>query len=764
MIRLAAIALLFPVITSAQQIGIGQWRDHLSFNRVFAVEASKDKVFGASDQGIIELDLNDNSISKLTRVNGLNDFGITAIKYNPARSELIVGYLNGNIDLIRNGNVQNLPDIKRSSFIGDKTVNQIYLLNNTAYMACGFGIVVFDITKMEVTDTYKFGPNGTALKVSDIEIFNNRIYAATPLGLYSADRTSNFLANFESWTKESGFPTENNEFTQVELHGNMLYALSKAPLADRVLVNSGSGWTDAPGLTVVKYQSLKSVADRMIFTRDHEIYVIKDGSTTPESIVRPPGPGLTYNTTEATFARGTYYIAERTGGLLSTTNGSVFGSATPNGPLTNSVFRVYSESGYVYVATGSVDQVYVNGFRQDGIPYYDGSIWKTMDESTIDSLKNSADFLSVTIDPQKPDHAFVSSWNSGLIEVEAGKVKAIYNEFNSTIQEVPQLPGSYRVGASAFDAAGNLWVGNSFAPKNLLKKSPSGVWTAYGIEDYVSDPSISTISQVLVAQDNSKWLVYHRNGLVVFNESSNPVGRRLTSKAGEGGLPVDEVFCIAEDLDGEIWVGTSSGFGIIYSTSSVLSGGAVNAQQPIIEQDGNFEKILGTEVIKSIAVDGGNRKWMATQNSGVYLISEDGTKQILHFNTENSPLLSNEVLSVAINQKTGEVFFGTSLGVQSYLSDATGPATEIANVSVFPNPVRPGYEGPISIRGLVRETDVKITDVSGNIVFKTRSQGGQAIWDGLNFRGERCATGVYLVFCTNSDGSETGAGKIVFVK
>jgi hypothetical protein len=188
------------------------------------------------------------------------------------------------------------------------------------------------------------------------------------------------------------------------------------------------------------------------------------------------------------------------------------------------------------------------------------------------------------------------------------------------------------------------------------------------------------------------------------------------------------------------------------------------ATRPALNQnDTLFHPLLEKEIITAIAVDGANRKWFGTKSSGVFLTSADGETELEHFTTENSPLLNNEITDIAVNQKSGEVFIGTISGLISYMGEATEANDEFSDVYVYPNPVRETYEGPIVVKGLVNDTDVKITDISGNLVYKTTSLGGQAIWDGKNLNGNRCKTGVYLVFLSDALGEKTKVTKLMFI-
>jgi hypothetical protein len=189
---------------------------------------------------------------------------------------------------------------------------------------------------------------------------------------------------------------------------------------------------------------------------------------------------------------------------------------------------------------------------------------------------------------------------------------------------------------------------------------------------------------------------------------------------------------------------------------------SLEPQKIIISQEGAFQYLLETEVVTAITVDGANRKWIGTENAGVFLFSADGQEQLLHFTAENSPLFSNNIYAITIDGKTGQVYIGTDKGLLSYQGDAVEGEEECSDVEVYPNPVSSGYAGPIAIKGVAANSTVKITDVSGNLVFETQALGGQAVWYGANLSGERVSTGVYLVFAMDQEGEETCTAKLLF--
>ena len=303
---------------------------------------------------------------------------------------------------------------------------------------------------------------------------------------------------------------------------------------------------------------------------------------------------------------------------------------------------------------------------------------------------------------------------------------------------------------------------------NVKKAPPDNTWKAFDFSGYVSANQAE--SDIVIDQSNQIWMILPRgNGLLVFNDNGNIDNTSyeimpISNATGHGALASNYIYSIAVDQGGEIWVGTDAGVSVFYNPGNVFTGSNYDSQQILVNEGGFIQPLLASEIVSAIAVDGANRKWIGTQNSGVYLMSADGTEQLLNFNTDNSPLFSNTINSIAINQQTGEVFFGTDQGIESYKGTATnGGPTFSDTITVYPNPVPSGYNGTIAVKGLAQNSDIKITDVSGTLVYSTTAEGGQAIWNGKNFAGDRAQTGVYLVFCASSDGSKRLVAKILFI-
>jgi hypothetical protein len=380
----------------------------------------------------------------------------------------------------------------------------------------------------------------------------------------------------------------------------------------------------------------------------------------------------------------------------------------------------------------------------------------------------------VACNPNNPEQAYVGSFGKGLIEIRGDTVRKIW-DFNN-MDEHSLNVGSYgsdttfiAVSGLNFDLNGNLWIVNPLNTSPVSVLTEDGSWRDFTFGNELSG-NLKLSDIIPSFRTNQKWIIRPRNGILVFDDGGTPLNtnddqaKSLSDSPGTGNLPSLHVGAIAEDLDGEIWIGTEKGPAVFYSPSSIFTGNNFDCRQILIEQDGNVQILLETESIRAIAIDGGNRKWIGTSSNGIFLISPDGTETIHHFTSENSPLLNNTIYSIALDHLTGEVFIGTELGICSFRSDALAPYNPVEELLVYPNPVRQDYSGPIAISGMATNSTVKITDAKGNLVNQLISEGGQAIWNATDFNGERVNTGVYFIFASSQDGKEKANGKVLIIK
>jgi len=759
------ILLVLIIKTSfGQGVPIGSWRVHLPYNKVIAVAEAENRIYAATPYSLFYFDKSDNSLQQFSKVSGLSDVNISAIHYNKQNKTLVIAYSNTNIDLLQNDNIMNIPDIKLKSIPGKKTINNITSNGNTIYLACSFGIVNLNIAKDEIEDTYKIGPNGSPLGINDIALTSSNIYAATDAGIYYADINSPWLANYQYWNLDTTI--SNAKFTHIGfLNNNIVVCKDRGTtVKDTLYAKINNNWTSFDtnyvynfhvnyGNLVVSYNGFAGVYNDAL-NRTELIYYPNQNYINPLDGIMDKD--------------GYVWIADNTLGLVKISNSGWSAEyIKPNGPSAKDAYTMRASANSVFVVPGGINTVSYGGAGEQGVVnVFKNENWTSLDQLSISGLDTISDLTDIAIDPNDDTHFFATSWGTGLLEFNNNKLTTVYNETNSSLQQFYYAGQRYfRVGGATYDQSGNLWVSNSSAPRALsVKYANGGVWQSFDISDIATE-----LSTVLIDNNNYKWMLLRNNKLAVFyNDNTGTYKANLNINKGND-LVTNNINCFALDLDGPIWVGTDQGIKVIYSPetvfSSVTAGESATTAQTILIQWGNYvQHLLEFEEITAIAVDGANRKWIGTSKAGVFLMSSDGTTQVYNFNTENSPLLSNSINSITIAPNTGEVFFGTESGIVAYKSTATlGTDTQVNPVYAYPNPVRPEYNGMIGIKGLTRDANVKVTDIYGNLVFNMVAFGGQAVWDGKNFSGQRVATGVYLVYCTNADGSQTVVTKILFV-
>jgi ligand-binding sensor domain-containing protein len=342
-----------------------------------------------------------------------------------------------------------------------------------------------------------------------------------------------------------------------------------------------------------------------------------------------------------------------------------------------------------------------------------------------------------------------------------------YDDSDSPLHTIiPGKPYS-RVCGLAMDNDRNIWMTQTGVPGTIKVLRPNKTWITNPIT--IDVPSIGDI---LITRSGMKWIILPRGyGLFVLDDNKTPDiftddrYKQFLIKDNDNNV-ISNIYSIAEDLDGNIWVGTDQGPAIYYNPDKIFDDDprAFRVKIPRNDGTGLADYMLGTEIIMSIAVDGANRKWLGTFSSGAYLLSADGSTKIVNYNEDNSPILSNTVVSLSVDNKTGDVWFGTAMGVISVRGDATAGADAFRKVYSFPNPVRETFQGNVTITGLMRNTQIRITDVSGNLVYSMVSDGGQATWDLKTYNGKRVSTGVYIVFCASEDGSQSVVTKMLVIK
>ncbi len=757
----------------AQQVPIGHWRDELPYTLVNSVTDAGSRIYASTPYAVFYFDKEDNSVVRITKINGLSDIGINTIRYNKEYQTLVIAYSNANIDLIKNNTVINISDIKRKPILGNKTINDIFFIGKDAYLSCGFGIVVLDINKEEIRDTYYIGKDGSQVNVLALtKDQHDSLFAASEKGIYKAYANDPNLANFASWHKDARIDTSANYSTITHFAGKIYVNKKKgSTLTDTIYTFSDGMWNiwDRADFTTV--MNLQSDDNYLLVSYNYFVKVFNPDMEVA-AVIYNYFPGAPYPQDAIADRDGLFWVGDTYSGLLGYDPKAVtVNHLNLSGPSSALAFNMTSLGNELYIAPGGRDGSFIPIYIQPQVYHFNNTDWRNLSGYNNPVMSQTHDVVTIAIDPNDPKHVFAGTYGTGLLEIYNDSVIRRFTYGNSTLRNHSASDTSdIRVGGITFDASGNLWAVTSHNNSCLsMKKGDS--WTGFTIP-IVNE---NDLGQILVNKLGQKWIQMrygnmNPNSIMVFTDNGTPENptddqaKLLNSAVGSGHIPGNNVIAMAEDKNGEIWIGTEQGVAVFYSPENVFQPGQnFDAQRILVTQGSYVQYLLENESVTSIAVDGANQKWIGTDRGGVFLFSEDGTKQIYHFTAEDSPLLSDRLTCIAIN-KDGEVFFGTDKGVISFRALATPGGDTNEDVYAFPNPVKSDYDGYIAVKGLVNNAQIRITDINGGLVFSTRAEGGQAVWDGKNFDGKKAQTGVYLVYAADDTGSEKIVTKILIIK
>jgi len=743
------------------QLTIGEWRSHLPYINAKRVIEAGDRIYCSTRTGLFYLDKTDQSIHLITRIDGLSDLEINAIEYSGQDDILVIAYGNANLDLVKDGMIINIPDINRKQITGNKSINDILIVDHLAYLSCGFGIVVVNLDREEIKDTYYIGENGGQVDVKSMAFDGQYLYAATVAGLYRADVESPNLIDYNYWEKVPDIPNHEGSFTSIVYFDERIFVSCSDEVKhfDTIYYYKDSMWEYLETQRYNPVRRLNVSQDKLLVSSLYYIDIYNKNGSRSRHI-------NTLNPQDALIDRDNImWVADETEGLTKNAQADEKERIIPNGPISTEVVKMAISGNYLYSVAGGVDLAWNNVFNKAELNIFKESFW----EEGFDTSAHR-DLVSLAIDPGNSGHVFAGSWGYGLLEFREGELVEVYRDHNSSLQTV--LPGDFfRLGGLCYDDRNNLWVVNANVSEAVSVMKPDGSWKSFSFGGQLKDPP--AISDIICTSLNHFWMILPKNyGMFAFtvngtlDDESDDEYERIDIVDANGEDISNNVFSLVEDLDGNIWMGTDKGVVVYYSPGRVFRDETFYGQQVIVPRNdgtGLADILLGTETVTALAVDGANRKWVGTSKSGVFLLSEDGLEEIYNFTKENSPLFSNSIQDIAIHPSSGEVYFGTDKGIISFQSSATAGNELFKDVYVYPNPVREDYEGEIIITGMIREARIKITDINGNLVYETTSLGGQAIWDGRSFSGARVKTGVYLIFCTNDDGSETHITKLLII-
>ena len=769
---------LFFIPATAQEAN--RWASQISYlNDIQSIEQNGNIIYSLTDGKLFSYNNSDESIEPYIKIDGGNT-DIKHISYSSKHKCLVITRSDANIELLYDDkSYVNIPDLKNTTQNIDKTINKVSLYDDYAYIATNFGFLTINLSKKEVKESGVFN-----VPFYSILAYENKLYAATKDGILYINLTDN-VQDFNSWSTQevsihyTDHTEKDSTFTDSEIRDivafkNQLHFFVPQKGIFR-MENSTSvkSVLNGNGINSMEYTN----NDHLMVLGTNVFWDFEDINKSTKINI----DGLTSIIPNANKS-GEYWASSSGNNLsLIKLNGNSYEYVkrwiVPSGPVSNYPFSLTLQNRQLLVTGG--------GFYLDrmgkpaSISIYKDSKWTNIYPGDISGPSGfiSQDIVYAISEPTNQNHIFASSWGEGLYEFEGTKFQNRYDESNSTIEPIPLL-NYRRVSGMVFDKNNNLWLLNSMVENIIKVRLKSGEWTQLYYPDIAK--ASTNPKNIVIDRYSNKWVtsigddaylfIFNDNGTIGNTSDDKTIYISKTSNTpfvDQDGkrLTISAIYAIAEDVNGNFWMGTDIGPFVVYSSSNIFSKNVVFNKIKIEKESGSnaVTGLLEGVVINAIAIDGANRKWIATQTSGVYLISADNQETLEHFTLDNSPLPSNNVISLAIDSHNGTVYIGTERGLMSYGGVATEGSENFSNVYAYPNPVRPNYEGSVTVTGLQTNSRVKITDLKGNLINEGRSLGGQYSWNMQNARGRRVDSGIYLVFGSSEDGSEGVVTKIMVI-
>lgn len=729
------------------------WKGYFSYNEIVDVTGGTGKILAATQNAVFTQITASSETDLYNSITGFKPESITALHYSETTRKIFAGNANGLLLVIQpDGSVTTKVDIINEVPVAPnkKKINDLYEHNGRIYLATDYGISVVDASTLEFISTYFIGTAGEETAVLQTTVLGNEIYAVTrDFGIRKATVSNPNLFDFNQWQTFTtgtwtGIVTFFDQIVAMNADAKTYKFNGTLP---QLILNQAQ-----PGL------KLKTNGSELIITTMNHVFVLNQVFTQRANITSIPDFSAAF--TAATVVGNKIYIGTQKDGLFSTdlTNPTVFENLSPNGPLQNYIFRVKKAPNLLWTVYGDYTFDY-NPFPLDelGISNYDPNLgWKTIPYSDVLEAKCLSD---LAINPLQPNNVFISSYFSGVLEL-TGETIFLHDATNSGPSGLePFTPQTWVLNNSpAFDKNGNLWVTNRGTDKALKVLRTSNQWQSYDIGDYITNGRFAPMA---IDKNETKWLPTRDDGVIAFNDTQS---NKTVVINTESGLPSTNVLCVAVDNRNQLWIGTAAGLRVLSSVDQFLRQNELNVSSIIIQEGDLAQELFYQQLIIDIAVDGANLKWVAIENGGVFLVAADGQETIYRFDTSNSPLPSNTVNDIEIDGVSGEVFFATDKGMVSFLGTSTQPSDNLADVYVYPNPVRPGFSGTVKISGLTDKATVKITDIEGNLVYETTTAGGTIEWDTTAFGKYKVASGVYMIFVSSEDGLQTTVKKVMIIR
>lgn len=756
--------LLLSLSRSISQVAIGEWRSHLPANNFTLVDELGMSVFLANSSGVLIHDREDGSNQHLTKINSLVSEGISAFACSEENRVCVIGYEDGNIDIISNTKtVYNQPALKNNFIVGNKRVNDIVFLDTTAILSTNIGLLNLDLKTFNINADKRFKINNDLLPIITSKVFHDSLFMASSFGVYKSKLDGIFEENQLEPVFFKEEPSAIDQFFVLNDQLHLSYVVDSLYFGDTLYSYSNNQFNKIASLAGEGFKSIQIKETTIIIAHPDRVATYDlEFNQTGNIFTYGDDAGMEPRQAKIS-SQGDILIADqRYGGAITTAenqyNPTLINISSPSVSQTTILNQI---GDIIYAFPGGTEQTYNIPWIHD----FEDEKWSSfvLSNDQFSTLRNT---MGLVI---SDGTMFVASAGAGIALVDQNlEIAQLYDYTNSSLQDLePNIPYDFvSVTDLITSEDGTLYAMNYRVPEPLVIRHTNGEWESIQFQEA---PSPKT-SDIIYTENGYLVFTIIDVGLIVYDtrrthdDTSDDRYKLLTTSPSSGNLPSANVTCFAVDRDNELWIGTDAGIGVIYSIESVFNENFDGAQKIIVSQDGFNGYLFETETVEAIAVDGANRKWVGTGSSGLFLISADGADQIHNFTKANSPLLDNKVSDLAIHPVSGEVFVASEKGLISYRAEAAEPEPTLEQLGVFPNPVKPGYSGNITIKNLTSNSYVRITDNAGNLIFETTSLGGQAIWDGRNRQGQNVPSGVYLVFAATREGTGGQTSKIMILR
>lgn len=789
MIKNLILFILFCPLVGLGQTNAALWEGYFSFSNIVDIASGLDKVYAASENAVFSYDIDSNDIQKITTIEGLSGESISTLSYSSEFNVILIGYENGLIELYfeESGDVVSVVDILEKESISPeiKGINDFNEVEGLVYISSGFGISVFNLNQLEFGDTYFIGNGGSQIDVRQTVVVNDQIYAACQSN--NAIKTANLsnpnLIDFQEWST-IGF----GSYVNIKNIDNRIFTVSNNRVLFEIVNNSLVNITSFN----TRPLDVSIGQNSLIYTFANELLELNSNGAVISNIEVPEDFDTTFSS--GILFNDDFYIGTKGLGMFAVSLPSQeFTSIIPEGPLFNSAYKIEAGRNEVWLSFGEYSTSFNPGpLDARGLSHLQDEQWINI---PYDSLFGAKDLNTIALNIFNNNQVFVSSFHSGLLEINDNVPTRLLDDSNSGLESLI-LPGSdfksIRVSGLKFDRSGLLWTITSRVNRALKSYDVStGQWRGFSFEPIIPNALTDELgfSDLDIDDSGTKWIGGFFSGLIAYNENNN--GNKIRNiNNEEQGMPFSTVRALAVDNRNQVWIGTDFGLRVLFNSFGFLDDPNPSASAIIILEDGIPRELLEDVFITDIKVDGSNNKWVGTLNSGVFYFSPDGQQTIYHFTKDNSPLPSNTINDLSIDASNGKVYMATTRGLVSFLAGGSSPEESLEEAYVYPNPVRPEYNilgfndlnditKGIKITGLTEDVNIKITDIEGNLVAEAQSRvnlrasnarynfaidGGTAIWNGKNLANNIVASGVYLILISDLDTFETKVLKLLIIR